>query len=503
MKKLPPNKKPVGRVEIDWSNSLSKGLVAVYFNGEEHNIVDNKITATGGYAVSHVDGKCYRFDDTAGKEIKPTLSAFSSSEITVLAKTNYIGGNVDHALFDINNQALVLWADRQATNSLRPTIYAGGTPLYGTTDSLNTGKWNIWGATAERGASTSANIWLNGVNDATSANIGNADWTGSTNVSIGDLYTSTGKEMDGDLSFIMVWDRVLSDSEIAAHYKDPYQILKPVKQTPTLLLPPEPKELAWMPEKSYGNKKPVEAVEVDWAHPLSKHLVVAHILNDKTNLADNTHGSFTGNAYITGATGLELDGTGDSMNFSANTQNNLAFGTGDFTIITKVRYETPTSSFPAIISNGDTAAGEWMLRYTAGGGQDWDFYGNSGSISAFVPHIPTAGESYFIVVVRNGATLSVSVYESDGTFIGSASDTSATADLNAVNANACLGGADSNSGRWWQGGIEFAYVWKGVNLSSSERQQIIKNPYQILKLVKQIKSPLHKASQRKGYKVYR
>ena len=223
-------------------------------------------------------------------------------------------------------------------------------------------------------------------------------------------------------------------------------------------------------------RKPATPVEIDWEHKYAKDLALYMILNDTRNLADNTAGTFTGDAYIDPSKGLECDGNGDTLVFSAATRKALAFGTNDFTILVKFRYETG-GGYPTLISNGDTGSGEWMLRVASG----LSFYGDAGGIAFGTSNSMVNGAVYFGVVRQEGANCRVRLYDADFVELGFHYATTSDRDLNAENANACLGGGDANTNRWWKGGIEWAIALNGTELSEEQCLDLIRNPYQFLR----------------------
>jgi len=229
------------KLEIDYSNHLSKGLFAVVvpignsLNGN-YNLVDGKKLTVEGSGITPEKnrfGANFKFDGNNANRIKLNSGAVGT-DLTVIGQQSYDAANRDHALFDVNDQQFVLWADF-FSSSLRPAAFAGGSPKYGATDSLafdsisRTGvTTNIWGAQINwTGSALNAQIWNKGVKDGSVSSIGSSPaFSVSENIAIGNNY-SANKPLLGATNFVFVWSRTLSDAEMQSALADPYQILKP------------------------------------------------------------------------------------------------------------------------------------------------------------------------------------------------------------------------------------------------------------------------------------
>ena len=219
-----------------------------------------------------------------------------------------------------------------------------------------------------------------------------------------------------------------------------------------------PKE--FHPDFSQPGRMPTGAVKLNNSSGYTENLVIAHLYNSKQNLVNHSIGTTQANAQLSGK-GLLLDGTGDYFKFSAADRVNLTFGTEEFTIVIRFQYRTPTSISPTLIGNGDTAAGEFMIRAST---NTLQFYGNSGAIIATTgTYTFVDGDYYTMIAIRqaNGAIIVRLVDYVTGVTLASGFDNGATDDLSTTNATTGVGGADENSARWWQGVIESCFVWKG------------------------------------------
>lgn len=226
MLKLPdrllPNVKPAWPVEIDWNHPLSRGLYlcVVPFAGVSRDLVTGQFGSATGIAA-----KATEFDATAGR-IEFNTGRAAPPLLTVYGEVKYDSLTIDHALFDVNNQDLVVWADTSG-GQLRAGIFAGGSPVYASSGSLNyTSQFVRWGARANE-PGDSGELFVNGVQVVGVSNIGATDWAATSNVSLIGNYGGTLKNSNAHYKFVYVWDRLLSNSEIASIDRDPYQILRP------------------------------------------------------------------------------------------------------------------------------------------------------------------------------------------------------------------------------------------------------------------------------------
>ena len=229
-----PNKQPLGGVEVDWSNPISRGLWAVFIpsTGRVFNLVDgNEATVTSGATVALKDGqKVYSFDGTSGNSFVANSGPLNSENVTVLSRAHYNATNIDHALLDINNQQLIIWADTSG-GGLRPTSFSGSS-VVGATGSLNTpsGVYRVWGAQIDNTGTRTAQNWVNGIKSGSSGSVGSTSFGSSTPITFGANSVSA-KSSNSEQPIILVWNRTLSDAEMVSASRDLYQVLKPATQT--------------------------------------------------------------------------------------------------------------------------------------------------------------------------------------------------------------------------------------------------------------------------------
>ena len=223
-------------------------------------------------------------------------------------------------------------------------------------------------------------------------------------------------------------------------------------------------------------RKPLLGELLDYGNPFTKGLVGLWLMNEGSgntiqDLSGNGNtGTFAGNtSWIAGPHGtcLTLDGANDWVQLPAGLP---AFGTGDFTIIAKVKCPQD-NAFRAFLSRGD-AIGDGEALFYKDNTDRLRFYGDSGSVSAT---FDAAGDSWpddvwtLVGVTRSGSLLTI--YQNG---VAGGIDATAGADLN--DAASWRIGA-SNSGSYdYVGEMEYIYIYNRA-LSASEIAQLYREPF--------------------------
>jgi len=137
--------------------------------------------------------------------------------------------------------------------------------------------------------------------------------------------------------------------------------------------------------------------------------------NGSTTFVDSSNSAKTvtavGNAKITttdpkfGTGSLLLDGGDDLLNVGSSSD--WAFGTGDFTVETFVRFSTVPSTLNSLISNySSSAASGWSLQWRNDGGTvGLYFYNFNTSLGNSASWTPAANTWYHVAVTRSSTTL--------------------------------------------------------------------------------------------------
>lgn len=224
-------RRPLGQLEVDFNNPLAHGLVSVMIPNGSKTV--DLLRAGQGSIVTGVDAKgdtssgrpAFNFTDTTNSRI--TRTDKQSADISVLSRVKYNNTTSDHALFDINNQILVFFADTASSN-LRTAIFAGST-TFGASGGLPSGEWVDFGAKANSAANLGS-TYINGVKDIDNQGIGGGVWENSANWGFGANFSAAGKESNANYEFFFLWNRELTDAEFKSLNNNPYQILKLVIQ---------------------------------------------------------------------------------------------------------------------------------------------------------------------------------------------------------------------------------------------------------------------------------
>lgn len=318
-----PGKKPSsGGLRIKWKHPASKGLWGVYiFNdGVPVNLVNGNVAEIQGNASITVrNGERSLKTINGNDRIVLKNGSLGTKNVSVIGRAAY---NVaqDSALFDVNNQKLLLWADH-LTGTLRPSVFAGGAQ-HGIAGSLpHDGTYKTWGVRLKQNG-TRADAWisLEGEVEIGPVNAGTTDFTnnGTGDISIGANFSQTSKTTKGNTSFVFIWTRTLEDREMSSLIDDPWQILEPAAPIMyfTADAPAASRRLYLLPKRYHPDfatpsKKPVGQVEIDdqWQGRVL-HAVMPAMGNALFNVVDKKIHNLTGVTSQVGRQGVELDTTG-------------------------------------------------------------------------------------------------------------------------------------------------------------------------------------------------
>jgi len=213
-------------------SSITNGLVA-YWNFNAKNYKDSvgtfDGTENGANPIAFVDGKtgfgqaiqldgADQFVEITGRDANydPDQLAFEGGSVS-------IAGWFTVGTFDKSWQALIAKGEgsnwRVARNSANPSMsYAGGlTDAVGTID-VTDGNWHHFAAISDAaGTVFGTGIYIDGQLDGTIDGQAALAVNGS-NVRIGDNPGATGRNWNGKVDDLAIWNRVLSADEIAALY---------------------------------------------------------------------------------------------------------------------------------------------------------------------------------------------------------------------------------------------------------------------------------------------
>lgn len=232
---LDAHRKPEGPQEVDWNNSVTRGLIGFWLMNERGGLVRN-IARPWGQGV--ILGDAPRVVDANGRAIR-----FDASDAVDLG--------ADSAVIDLSvgNAATMVWGFTQDNpagtghicskrdggttdwqlflNSGNPTWVFGASLAHNT--DLAATSFNAWGRDNNR---QTAALYSNGVLRETFAPATTAPTHQSTiNISIAARWQShptTAFTNDGEFYYVLIWDRKLPNDELRAltHPRNVYGLVK-------------------------------------------------------------------------------------------------------------------------------------------------------------------------------------------------------------------------------------------------------------------------------------
>ena len=225
-----PSKKPVGDVEIDWSNPLSRGLSLVLVGNKLKpiNLVNSSFLTINGN-VTHNPSLGWVFGNTTADYISDSsleygvTGDFSSYIVTNAAQDSSGGFPTFIARGDSKADE---WMIRHKENG--DLGFYGDAAAWNVTSSTGILKYGVQQTVgfSLQGSGGEVNIYIEG-NNVGSDTGGNLS-TGSTKpLTIGAADADPNRPFKGSMSLIVMYNRILSDAEHRSLSKKPYQILKP------------------------------------------------------------------------------------------------------------------------------------------------------------------------------------------------------------------------------------------------------------------------------------
>jgi hypothetical protein len=240
-------RKPIGNVEIDWSNPITRGLVGCWILQGYQNIAYNLVSGVNGYLVlpanievkPHLEGIGARVtaDFTQTRiHLQSVTSADRLSGVPTGIISTYVFANQGNAT--LSGQDFPRFIDKDYADgwAFYPN-FSSGTKLsfsisnagavstdISAYDDLDTG----YGATAlENSQGNNVRFFING--DYLSNATANANNFGTLTKDIALLNRSNVSDRQNlaPLYCAFVWDRALTDNEHASIHADRYQFLKP------------------------------------------------------------------------------------------------------------------------------------------------------------------------------------------------------------------------------------------------------------------------------------
>jgi hypothetical protein len=365
-------KPPVGS-RINWSHSLSRGLVGCWlFNeGAGNRVIDissgnHGSVNDGPVWVSGKEGKALSFDGTndhinlayrsqlpiyrpsSQYSVRVRFRVDSSQTSSLLSETRasdgfplfaidtWGGSGVIHFRIFIRNDSLTTLLN--VTSSATAPLGVFNEVVW--TDNQGDGK-----------------LYVNGVQAVT-----DFSYTPSGTFSLDRSYLATTQNsfgyLSGQISQVMMWKRVLSAQEVKDLSYRPFEIVVPAITSLGDTIPKtltSPKSIIPVTVRKPTRIKPPPGTLVNWGHPLSRGLVGCWLFNEGAGLRvkdssnNRFHGALTNmdphTTWVGDSIGkvLSFDGTNDFVNVLSTS--NLNFGTSqDFSVATRFKIDSSANT---------------------------------------------------------------------------------------------------------------------------------------------------------------
>ena len=228
--------KPLLGVPVNWSHPLARGLVGCWLMNEGggnkiYDLSGNQSRYLGNFVADTTwkpgkSGSSTYFDGT--DDIIKLQLWKGGAKVTLFARVKFeetIGATEQITAADSNISGLrTFQLCRNTTGNLSFTVFVADTAITITGNTtLTTGKW--WDVAAVNDGANSY-IYVNGIQDATPVTTGNMD-TDITAWAIGGRprlvnWTDIYNLLQGQVEFLMRWDKSLSAAEIAELYREPF-----------------------------------------------------------------------------------------------------------------------------------------------------------------------------------------------------------------------------------------------------------------------------------------
>lgn len=224
------NRKPVGPVEVDWSNPITRGLEAAYIFDNEKSLRDyaksihnGTVTGTPNF-IGSIQGRALNFSGSSESfdvPDHPGLNFLDGQNFTFV--TGVVSNSVaqsaevyEKQLSTPINQLFTqgsVWRFYVRTNSGSQFLISSRAPIAG--EYIN--------AACVRVSSGTNHLYINGVSVVSGTDPG-GDVNADTTLKIG---RGNAGNWNGELFYMWVFRRALNSAEVQSLHFDPYQILKP------------------------------------------------------------------------------------------------------------------------------------------------------------------------------------------------------------------------------------------------------------------------------------
>ena len=208
------NLKPSGRVEIDWSNPLTRGLVSYVVNDQCNNYVSSNADT-----VITDRGKAFSFNGSTQEiQLTPTDANYIRNSYFTIMRTSDSPSTSYKSVIWAHEQGNIHW-DHNNTAFRNSANYEDSDNYQSVRYNVSVDEWQHLGFTVDDGIE----VFQNGLS------LG-SDGSGPALSSPGARYLMSdggGDFLSGEVLVAYYWDRPLSAAEHFSLHNDPYQFLKP------------------------------------------------------------------------------------------------------------------------------------------------------------------------------------------------------------------------------------------------------------------------------------
>jgi len=224
-----PNQKPCLGLQVNWGHPLARGLVGCWLinEGSGNKVFDSSGNGNNGIAAgttseiswqSGPDGSVVDFVGNAIAYFDVGITFGATQPFTIIICAERDGTDIEG----------IVCGNPDGTNDYIWLGYSTtGVYWEGANDGWDTGNiglvpvaWNVYAFTSDgKGANSTRRVYLNGILVATSA----ANKIGSFILKgIGNGYSNAIYAFDGRVKYASAYNRILSASEIALRYREPF-----------------------------------------------------------------------------------------------------------------------------------------------------------------------------------------------------------------------------------------------------------------------------------------
>jgi len=229
--------KPNQPVGIDWSNPLTKGLVAVVLSGTHRlDLATGETTSLNGASTKKAN-YLHAGDSTGDTLTTPINSLLRNytTRLTVITKVKRTanGGNWSFLLdYDSKTTGVPyspFYFQRHGSTHTFDFGVTNNRTVQSASD-VTVGEWHTIAGTYVSGETNGHKFYLDGALDATATNTQAASYNDSYGLSVGEAGDGNNGVQPQDNEYVFVWDRDLSAVEVKSLTDNPYQILQPRTQ---------------------------------------------------------------------------------------------------------------------------------------------------------------------------------------------------------------------------------------------------------------------------------